>query len=327
MVSRLSPAHFATALHAYLTILSGNRAGASIGLHPGLEYLLGRGSDCQIPLPDPLCSRVHARIAVVDDAWMVADSDSRNGTFVNGQKVTEATLGDGHQVRIGGTELEFHLTEVPPTAEGDNPHLTQTLVQNVTVGVGDGDSSGVYSELPNAEQVKELMLLHQLSNKLLGVGEPEEVVRMALDLLRARTAASVVGFLWMNDEGQLRPKHVTPADAANRVTLNPSLTELVCQKGNAVWVANQAGRNCATELEHFADGICARWCIRASTANAPPSAPFTFIWKMAVFASPISISPFRWRIKWRWRSSGRSSLPASRRTSRDWCKARRGTKG
>lgn len=246
-------------MHAYLTILSGNRAGASIGLHPGLEYLLGRGSDCQIPLPDPLCSRVHARIAVVDDAWMVADSDSRNGTFVNGQKVTEATLGDGHQVRIGGTELEFHLTEVPPTAEGDNPHLTQTLVQNVTVGVGDGDgdSSGVYSELPNAEQVKELMLLHQLSNKLLGVGEPEEVVRVALDLLRARTAASVVGFLWMNDEGQLRPKHVTPADAASRVTLNPSLTELVCQKGNAVWVANQAGRNSATELEHFADGICA----------------------------------------------------------------------
>jgi two-component system, NtrC family, response regulator HydG len=242
-------------LHAYLTILSGNRAGASIGLHPGLEYLLGRGSDCQIPLPDPLCSRVHARIAVVDDAWMVADSDSRNGTFVNGQKVTEATLGDGHQVRIGGTELEFHLTEVPPTAEGDNPHLTQTLVQNVTVG--DTDSSGVYSALPNAEQVKELMLLHQLSNKLLGVGEPEEVVRVALDLLRARTAASVVGFLWMNDEGQLRPKHVTPADAANRVTLNPSLTELVCQKGNAVWVANQAGRNSATELEHFADGICA----------------------------------------------------------------------
>ncbi len=186
---------------------------------------------------------------------MVADADSRNGTFVNGQKVTEATLGDGHQVRIGGTELEFHLSEEPPTAEGDNPHLTQTLVQNVTVG--EGESSGVFSELPNAEQVKELMLLHQLSNKLLGVGEPEEVVRVALELLRARTAASVVGFLWMNDEGQLRPKHVTPADAASRVTLNPSLTELVCQKGNAVWVANQAGRNSPTELEHFADGICA----------------------------------------------------------------------
>ena len=81
--------------------------------------------------------------------------------------------------------------------------------------------------------------------------------KVALDLLRKRTNASVVGFLSVSDEGSLHPKIVIPRDAANRVTLNQSLTELVSRQGHAVWVANQSSKEGTQHLGHFADAVCA----------------------------------------------------------------------
>ena len=242
-------------MYAYLTLLSGAKAGTNYSLDPGREALLGRGSDCHIPLADGLCSRVHARLLFNDGAWVIRDAQSRNGTYVNGQKVEEAALDVGHVVRIGGSELEFHLSEEPITAEGDEAsNLRQTIVQEVAV-VAPSNTSDSLAGLPDAEQVRELMLLYQLCIKLLGCDEPADVVTIALELLQKRTGASIVGFLWRSDDGTLKPKQVFPPDAAQRVTLNPSLTELVSQKGHAVWVANQTAED--SDLGHFADAICA----------------------------------------------------------------------
>jgi Nif-specific regulatory protein len=244
-------------LYAYLTVQTGPRSGATFPLPPSGETLLGRGGACQIALADPLCSRVHARIFARDGGWTVEDAGSRNGTFVNGQKADEALLGDGHVVRIGGTELCFHASEEPPTAEGGaNPQLTQTIVHEASVFEGGVDEASL-DGLPNAEQVKELMLLYQLCIKLLGGVEPEALVETSLDLLRKRTGASIVGYLWPSDDGELRPKIVLPADARARVSLSPSLTDLVSRAGHAVWVANQEAPREADGLGTFADAICA----------------------------------------------------------------------
>jgi two-component system response regulator HydG len=239
--------------------------GTRFPLAPRGDTLLGRGGACQVALPDPICSRVHARIVADEERWVVADNKSRNGTYVNGQKVSEATLGDGHVIRIGTTELEFHESEEPPTAEdatydGMAPAHTQTIVDERDVTRGGVDEASL-DGLPNAEQVKELMLLYQLCIKLLGSGSPDELVQTALDLLKARTGASVVGFLWPSDEGELRAKHSLPSDASSRLALSPSLTELVFRAGNAVWVANQEAPSVdpsgTVKIGAFADAICA----------------------------------------------------------------------
>ncbi|WP_231931035.1 sigma 54-interacting transcriptional regulator [Botrimarina hoheduenensis] len=259
-------------MYAYLTVLSGPRAGASFPLPPSGEVLLGRGGACQIAVGDPLCSRVHARIAWVDDGWRVSDNNSRNGTFVNGQKASDAALGDGHLIRIGSTQLEFHASEEPPTAEGDDPALTQTLIHEVPVLTGGVDEASL-DGLPNSEQVKELMLLYQLCIKLLGSSDPETLVQTALDLMRKRTGASVVGFLWQTDEGTLVPKLASPPEAQERMVLSPSLAELVAGAGHAVWVANQGAADASGKLGAFADAICAPLVIRGTTRRAPTSEP------------------------------------------------------
>ena len=243
-------------LYAYLTILTGNRAGTNFPLDARRKTLIGRGTDCHISLPDPLCSRVHAILSYSPDGWTIRDSESRNGTMVNGQKIDEARVVDGNTIRVGSNEFEFHESEEPPTAKGDDPQLMQTIVQDMPIAVQESHEDSL-AGLPSTDQVRELMLLYQLCIKLLGCGEPNRVVEIALDLLRKRTSASVVGFLSVNDEGGLEPKVVIPRDAANRVTLNQSLTELVSQQGHAVWVANQSSNEGAEALGHFADAVCA----------------------------------------------------------------------
>jgi Nif-specific regulatory protein len=243
-------------LYAYLTILTGNRAGTNFPLDPRRETLIGRGTDCHISLPDPLCSRIHARVSCTGDGWVVRDSGSRNGTLVNGQKIDDAMIIDGNTLRVGSHEFEFHETEEPPTAKGDDPQQTQTIVQDMPIAVQESHEDAL-AGLPSTEQVKELMLLYQLCIKLLGSGDPNRVVEVALDLLRKRTNAAIVGFLSVNDEGGLQPKLVIPPSAANRVSLNQSLTELVSRQGHAVWVANQASTTDAQDLGHFADAVCA----------------------------------------------------------------------
>jgi Nif-specific regulatory protein len=191
-------------LYAYLTILTGNRAGTNFPLDPRRETLIGRGTDCHISLPDPLCSRVHAKLRCTGDGWIICDAESRNGTLVNGQKIDEAMVVDSHKIRVGSHEFEFHETEEPPTAKGDDPLQTQTIVQDMPIAVQETHEEAL-AGLPSVEQVKELMLLYQLCIKLLGCGEPNKVVEVALDLLRKRTNAAVVGFLSVNDEGSLQP--------------------------------------------------------------------------------------------------------------------------
>lgn len=243
-------------LYAYLTSLSGNRAGTNFPLDPRRNTLIGRGTDCHISLSDPLCSRIHATLTFTGDGWFIRDAESRNGTLVNDQKIDEAMIIDGSRIRVGSHEFEFHETEEPPTAKGDDPQQSQTIVQDMPIAVQESHEDAL-AGLPSAEQVKELMLLYQLCIKLLGCGEPNRVVEVALDLLKKRTGAAVVGFLSVNDDGALQPKLVIPKNAAGRVTLNQSLTELVSRQGHAVWVANQASKTGTQDLGHFADAVCA----------------------------------------------------------------------
>ncbi len=243
-------------MYAYLTILTGNQSGTNYTLDPGRETYLGRGTDCHISVPDPMCSRIHAIISYQEGRWVLRDDNSRNGTLVNGQKVAEATLGDRHVVRIGSSEFELHLSDEPATADTDELNLTQTIVQDLPIAVQQSNEE-VLAALPTPEQVQELMLLYQLSIHLLGCGKPEKVTQVALELLKERTKAAVVGFLWVDDNEQLRPKVVIPQDAIDRVVLNQSLTELVLRQGHAVWVANQSDDSESSGVQSFADAVCA----------------------------------------------------------------------
>lgn len=67
---------------------------------------LGRGSDTDIRIEDPGASRNHCEI-VLGQPVLVRDLNSTNGTFVNGQRISQAEVADGTTIMIGTTHLVF----------------------------------------------------------------------------------------------------------------------------------------------------------------------------------------------------------------------------
>ncbi|WP_019590887.1 FHA domain-containing protein [Thioalkalivibrio sp. ALE20] len=76
-------------------------------MRPG-RHSLGRQSDNDIVLQEPSVSSQHAWVINEDGECRVMNLLSTNGTWVNGERVHEATLREGDRVRFGGAEFVFH---------------------------------------------------------------------------------------------------------------------------------------------------------------------------------------------------------------------------
>ncbi|MFO0869446.1 MAG: sigma 54-interacting transcriptional regulator, partial [Pirellulales bacterium] len=242
--------------YAYLTMTGGPWVGAQFALDPFQETRIGRGADCQILLNDPRCSRVHARIFRQEDAWWIRDAGSTNGTFVHGQKVDEAQLAEGALLRVGPAEFEFHSSVPrPDDAPRVEERATQTIVRQQALGTNDTSALAV-AALRDTPRAHDFLRLYELTLELLGLVDPDEVLQSALHCLHRRVQASLVGFLWIDDQGRLRPKLVLPPDAANPLELSAALTEMVCRQGRAVWVDTQTTSQRGDSLDRYADALC-----------------------------------------------------------------------
>jgi pSer/pThr/pTyr-binding forkhead associated (FHA) protein len=70
--------------------------------------IIGRGEDCDIILEGETVSRRHCTITQWGGIYVLQDS-SRNGTYVNGARISEATLSDNDQVRVGQNLLVVNI--------------------------------------------------------------------------------------------------------------------------------------------------------------------------------------------------------------------------
>ena len=85
-------------------------------LRPNRNYVIGRVDGVDIKVADALISRKHAELQWKEDAWFMVDLQSRNGVYVNGERIDgERSLGDLDRVQIGGQI--FHYYMVPPGSD------------------------------------------------------------------------------------------------------------------------------------------------------------------------------------------------------------------
>ena len=94
-----------------LEVVEGPGAGRQAPIAGPLE--VGRDSSAGMVLEDDLVSRHHVRVIPEAGSALVEDLGSRNGTWVNGVRISSAThLAHGDDVRLGQTMLRV---------EGDEP--------------------------------------------------------------------------------------------------------------------------------------------------------------------------------------------------------------
>lgn len=91
-----------------LHVIAGPDAGFGVALRPG-RYFVGRAADAHVCLDDADVSRTHALVEVsAAGGAVIADAGSRNGTWVNGTRVTVPTpLDDGSVARLGQDMLRW----------------------------------------------------------------------------------------------------------------------------------------------------------------------------------------------------------------------------
>jgi pSer/pThr/pTyr-binding forkhead associated (FHA) protein len=116
---------------ARLVLLSEGFAGRTYELKVD-KTTVGRVSDNTLELPESSVSSHHAEILLRGNDVLIRDLDSTNGTFINGEKVTEAVLRPGQILRLGTVEMRLETAEsaagtTPSTSPGTSSRPRQTL--------------------------------------------------------------------------------------------------------------------------------------------------------------------------------------------------------
>lgn len=93
---------------AELVVLNGASAGTVFVL-PEIPAVVGRSEEAHLLIADPWISSMHAMFERRADGLWVVDLDSRNGTFLGDERITEGRLTDGAVVRFGRTEVRVDL--------------------------------------------------------------------------------------------------------------------------------------------------------------------------------------------------------------------------
>lgn len=230
---------------AYLIIRQGSRWTDVFRLEQGKNLVIGRASSNEIPVPDDRSSRRHAEI-FFDGQWRVRDLGSRNGTFVDGERISAPKeLSPGTTISVASCRMTFsHSLEdiAPPLdSEGPPPDTTQTADNEVATivhrqsksaildpaslgipipGVSAGTTgTAVKSGTPMASVSKPVALssstvnLLQLAFELAKENDLARGCELALDRLLAATGCQSAGIL------KLSTSHKGPNNSSSRTVI------------------------------------------------------------------------------------------------------------
>lgn len=103
-----------------LTVLEGDEIGRSFEITEEYTHL-GRVLNNEITLPYPAISSRHCMFIMSGSDVVLRDLNSSNGTFVNGNQITEVILQLGDQIQVGPVVLKFESSVKRPKLRVPNP--------------------------------------------------------------------------------------------------------------------------------------------------------------------------------------------------------------
>jgi hypothetical protein len=223
---------------ASVELLIAGRPGPSFSLDPTANNVLGRSAEAVVTLPDRLASRTHAalRFESASERWTLHDLGSRNGTWLDGERIDRPReLRDGAVIRVGTSELLFRCCERQPEHPAAGPDRGTRWVRRGPTAQfegmalrrsgSDGSDGGGWS-----------LLLYQSGIRLLAARSVREVIGTVLELAAEHVGATGFGWFRVGDDGLLQPACVVPPGSGLPGMIDRELERLVLDEGDTVWV-------------------------------------------------------------------------------------------
>lgn len=115
----------------YLRVMAGFDEGRIFNLFENQTVVIGRSENSATQLRDIRVSRLHCELRITPGQFLLVDSDSASGTFLNTERITEAELRSGDSIRVGSTVLEFHTGDL---ADAQNVVAAQKQERSLVAG-------------------------------------------------------------------------------------------------------------------------------------------------------------------------------------------------
>ena len=251
---------------AYLVVRDGDKWKDVFRLTPGQVTTVGRAPTNRIVVRDEMSSRNHCEIFQAGPMWILRDLGSRNGTLVDGHKMSgDWELEDGQTIQLGACEIVFTYelaTSVPPDDDDDHEVESPTETRdNVPVVSARGSEPEIisrkkrtrYSPASTAETIgrdrfsQDLAQLWKLAVEMGSAKDEKQLAEVVLDGLLTATKADIGAVLMLPKPlaggarpAQLRLVAYKAADNQSYKSISKSLSRMVLDDREAVLARNVA---------------------------------------------------------------------------------------
>lgn len=93
---------------------------------PSSVTVIGRRSDCDLYIPLMPISRRHCQLNHDKGVLKIRDLGSRNGTYLNGKRISEAVVQAGDYIKVGPLKFVFQIDGQPENIKMPNVAMQQS---------------------------------------------------------------------------------------------------------------------------------------------------------------------------------------------------------
>ena len=161
-------------------------------------FKIGRMSDNDIVLKDKIISRYHAEIIINQDAYILRDLGSRNGTRVNDERITRKNLTSGDKITICNHTLSFDFKREDIFSKGKSKQPdTIKPAQDILKDVMDEKAGDVPVDIT---QKSILNAIYNLSKSILKKSEIRSIFHLIVDIIQKNIEAERIYILIKNQK-------------------------------------------------------------------------------------------------------------------------------
>lgn len=183
----------------------------------GRPYIVGRAAACDLSIQDATVSRQHAELELTGAGVRVRDLGSTNGTFLDGERVSDALAAPGARVTFGKVDFNVLAEQAPAETPGEGS-LDATILRQVRMR-GAADIAAQLSDAPAGvsvlriagdsvvdRQARKLSLLLDIAKELSQQTEVDLLLDKVVGLTFQVMRVDRVAILMAGPDGELTPR-------------------------------------------------------------------------------------------------------------------------